>query len=99
MIRYHFLTTGTPSTYGNVNVDYDLADNTAQLLATPLTAGLWGTGVWGTAVWGSGFVPSAEWQNASYIGYTFAPVLKAATIGAELQWVASDLVFEVGGVL
>jgi hypothetical protein len=99
MIRYHFLAIGFPNSYGNVNVDYDLSDTTAQLSPTGFSSGIWGASTWDDAFWGFGLQAIAEWQTANYIGYTFAPILKVATIGSEIQWVASDLVFEVGGVL
>jgi hypothetical protein len=44
-------------------------------------------------------MPSAEWQGVTEIGYTFAPVIKTATNGIQVQWVASDLVFQGGGTL
>ena len=99
MIRYHLFTDGNPSIFGNVNVDYNLIDQSAQLsfLGTPV--GLWDTGVWDSALWGGGLVPAANWEGATQIGYTFAPLLKTATQGIQLQWVATDLVFEAGGVL
>jgi hypothetical protein len=99
MIRYHLQTNGTPSIFGNVNVDYNLADESAQLNFSGISYGLWDSGLWDTAVWGAGLVPSADWQGATNIGYTFAPLLKTATQGIQLQWVATDLVFEGGGVL
>jgi hypothetical protein len=99
MIRYHLLTDGTPSIFGNVNVDYNLADESAQLNFSVSNYGIWGLGLWDAAVWGSGLVPSADWQGATNIGYTFAPLIKTATQGIQLQWVATDLVFEGGGVL
>jgi len=99
MIRYHLQTDGTPSVFGNVNVDYNLADESAQLNFSVSNYGIWDSGVWDAAIWGSGLVPSADWQGATNIGYTFAPLLKTATQGIQLQWVATDLVFEGGGVL
>lgn len=99
LVRYHFYSDGQPSVYGNVNVDYDLSDQSAQLSTTALTYGSWDSGVWDTALWGSNLVPIANWQGASGIGYSFAPFLKTATQGIQLQWLATDLVFEAGGVL
>ena len=99
MIRYHLQTNGTPSVFGNVNVDYNLADESAQLNFSTSIYGLWDSGLWDTAIWGAGLVPSADWQGATNIGYTFAPLIKTATQGIQLQWVATDLVFEGGGVL
>ena len=99
MIRYHLQSDGSPAVFGNVNVDYNLADEAAQLNFSTSVYGLWDTGLWDSAIWGSGLVPSADWQGATNIGYSFAPLLKTATQGIQLQWVATDLVFEAGGVL
>ena len=99
MIRYHLQSNGTPSVFGNVNVDYNLADESAQLNFSASIYGLWDSGLWDSAIWGAGLVPSADWQGATNIGYTFAPLIKTATQGIQLQWVATDLVFEAGGVL
>jgi len=99
MIRYHLLSNGSPAISGNVNVDYDLANENASLSFSPLAYSTWDNGSWDLAYWGSGLSPIAEWQGATGIGYTFAPTLNSASQGIELQWVATDLVFEAGGVL
>ena len=99
MIRYHLFSDGNPTIFGNVNVDYNLTDQSAQLTFFGTTVGLWDTGLWDSALWGGGLAPSANWEGATEIGYTFAPLLKTATQGIQLQWVATDLVFEAGGVL
>jgi hypothetical protein len=99
MIRYHLLTNGTPSIYGNVNVDYDLADSSAELSFTATQSGTWDNSNWGATYWGASLVPSAEWQGSTGIGYSFAPTLKTGTQGIQLQWVSTDLVFESGGIL
>jgi hypothetical protein len=99
MIRYHLFTNGFPTVYGNVNVDYNLADSSASLNFTPVDFATWGTALWDTAVWGDTLVPSADWQGVTEIGYSFAPVLKTASQGVQIQWVAADLVFTDGGTL
>ena len=99
MIRPHFLTNGSPNIYGNVNTDFNLSDTTAQLSFTPTTYGVWDTGVWDTAVWGSDLVPVADWQGATGIGFCFAPVVKVASQGLRVEWVSTDMVFELGGIL
>ena len=99
MIRYHLLSNGTPSIFGNVNVDYNLADQSAQLSFSTSPYGVWDSGLWDVAYWGGGLNPTADWQGTTGIGYSFAPTLNTATQGIELQWVATDLVFEAGGVL
>jgi len=99
MIRYHLLSNGTPAIFGNVNVDYNLADQSAQLNFSTSPYGVWDSGLWDVAYWGGGLNPTADWQGTTGIGYSFAPTLNTATQGIELQWVATDLVFEAGGVL
>lgn len=99
MLRPHFLTNGNPTVYGNVNVDYDLSDTSAQLSYTPITAGVWDSSTWDSGVWGSDMVTLTGWQTATGIGYTFAPVIKTGSQGIRLEWVSTDLVFEGGGIL
>ena len=99
MVRFHLLTDGSPSIYGNVNTDYDTADTAAQLSAVSVSAGLWDSAVWDVDVWGSAAVPVANWDTATALGYTFAPVFKVASSGVQVQWVATDLVIEGAGIL
>lgn len=99
MIRYHLLSNGTPSIFGNVNVDYNLENQSAQLSFSASQYGTWDSGLWDISYWGGGLSPTADWQGTTGIGYSFAPSLNTATQGIELQWVATDLVFEAGGVL
>jgi hypothetical protein len=99
MIRPHFLTNGSPGVYGNVNVDYNLADSSTTLSFAPTSYATWGSATWGTSVWGGDDTPAAEWQGATAIGYCFAPFIKTASQGISLRWVSTDLVFNVGGVL
>jgi hypothetical protein len=100
MIRYHLASDGVPQIYGDVNVDYDLSDRAAELIGTPLASGgIWDTSLWDSAMWAGGLAPSAEWQGATGIGYTFAPFLKTSSSGIQLQWTATDMIFEAGGTL
>lgn len=100
MIRFHFLADGTPSVYGDVNVDYDTTTTNLPgvTMGTPTTS-LWDAAVWDASLWGADLTPLAEWQGSTGIGWTFAPTMKAATNGIQLQWASTDLVFEAGGVL
>ncbi len=100
MIRYHLTSDGIPSINGNVNVDYDVDDSSVEL-STGNTSnyGLWNSALWDAGLWGAGLEQIAIWQGATGIGYAFAPVLKTSNRGLQIQWVATDLLFESGGVL
>jgi beta-glucanase (GH16 family) len=99
MIRYHLFTDGLLSVYGNVNVDYNLADSSAPLDVIPSQIALWDAAYWDDAVWGDNLQPSATWQGVTQIGYSFAPLLKTASQEVQVQWIAADLVFTEGGTL
>lgn len=99
MVRFHTISDGAPGMAGNVNTDYDLADHAAVLGSAPFSQAAWGSGVWGTGLWGSTWSSSALWETATGIGSALAPTLKVTSNGPQLQWVSTDIVYEVGGVL
>jgi hypothetical protein len=99
MMRPTLFTDGAPAVYANVNVDFDLSDTTALLAFTGTTYGSWDSAVWDSATWGSDLNVSRLWQGATGLGYALAPRLKTASKGIRVQWVATDLVMEKGGIL
>jgi hypothetical protein len=99
MIRYHFLTDGVPSIFGDVNVDFDITNHSAPLTTSNTSYGTWDSSVWDGSIYGGNLVPSQIWQSATGIGYSFAPFLETAGEGIQVDWVSSDLVFEGGGTL
>lgn len=99
MIRPVIFTDGMPSLYGNLNVDYDTSDTTAALSFTPTSFGQWDSGLWDTAVWGGDLTVSKNWQGATGVGYVASPQLKVSASGIRVQWVSTDVVFEIGRIL
>lgn len=99
MMRPTLLTDGSPSAATNVNVDFDTSDTTAALAFTASTYATWDSAVWDTGIWGGDLGVSRQWQGATGIGYALAPRLKVASQGIRVQWVATDLVLERGGIL
>lgn len=96
-MRPTLLTNGSPALFAGVNVDFDLSDSTAALSFLPTTYATWDSGVWDTAVWGGGLTPSRNWIGANGLGYALAPMLKASSMGIEVQWVATDVMMQTGG--
>lgn len=99
MIRPIFFSNGSPMTYGNLNVDYDLSDTTAALSFTPTSYASWDAGTWDSSVWGSDLVVQRAWQGATALGKTAALQLKVAASGIQVQHVSTDIVFEKGAIL
>ncbi len=99
MIRPVFLTNGTPSILGNMNIDFDTTAPVSSLAVTPTAYGNWYSAVWDTAIWGADLSVSRFWQGATGIGYCGAPRLISATNGIALHWVSTDIVMEPGQIL
>lgn len=102
MIRPYIVTNGgTPGLQAAINIDFDDSDPyaSANLNPTPSTGGVWGVGLWGSMQWGASSVVQKNWQGTVGTGYNVAPRLKAITNGLSTQWMATDLVFELGGIL
>ena len=99
MIRPTFYASSPPAVNGQINVDFDDSPSTATLSAASAIGGLWDTGVWDTALWGADLELSRLWQGASGVGYCGAPNIKTSTNAIDLQWLATDIVFEQGAIL
>lgn len=98
MMRPIFQTTGSPSLYANVNVDFDTSDTTATLAFSATSDALWDVAEWDEAVWG-GTTILKNWQGVTGIGYCAAPRVKIAANSLSIQWMSTDLVYEPGAIL
>jgi hypothetical protein len=94
--RPSIFTDGVPAVYIGMNVDFNVADTTASLSFSPSTVGLWDTGVWDTAIWGSGLQITNNWQGITGIGYSGGIQLKSSSSGLQIEWAATDVVYQTG---
>ncbi len=99
MMRPTFYASSPPAVSGQINVDFDDAISTATLSAASAIGALWDAGLWDTGIWGSGLELSRLWQGAVGIGYCGAPNIRTSTNAIDLQWLATDVVFEQGAIL
>ena len=94
--RPTLLTDGIPSTFIGMNVDFDLSDTTAALTFSPGTTALWDTSLWDAAVWGAGLAVNNGWQGIAGIGTCGGLHLKTSSKGMDIQWPATDVVYQSG---
>jgi hypothetical protein len=94
------------SVNGNVSftteIDVDFNDEVITAAATYATVagGLWDVGLWDEAYWGADFQTVKQWTTTpEWAGYCAAGKLKIATNALTIQWVATEYVFEEGGIL
>jgi hypothetical protein len=99
MMRPVVASNGAPSLNCNVNVDFDTSDTTAPLAFSPVSYAAWDVALWDEGLWAGGLTVTKNWQGATGLGNYFAPRLKAASQGIQIQWASTDIVFEAGAVL
>lgn len=86
----------------NVGFDVDFADAAVIGSATYNvgSTSLWDTGLWDSAIWGAGPEVARRWTSpASGAGYCVSGKVMVSTNSLSVSWVASDYVFERGGIL
>ena len=99
MMRPVLQANGTPQVLANLNIDFDNTAPTAALSAATTGTSLWDTARWDAGLWAGSSVIYKQWQGVNGVGYCAAPRLLAAGKGISLNWMATDLVMERGGVL
>jgi hypothetical protein len=99
MMRPTFYASSPPAVSGQINVDFDQSPSTATLSAASSVGGIWDSGLWDTALWGSDLELSRLWQGAFGVGYCGAPNVTTNTNSIDLQWLATDIVYETGGII
>ena len=99
MMRPTLLTNGTPEIQGAINVDFNLSPPVSNLATLTITGAAWDSAVWDTDLWQDELITSRNWQGAVGIGYCGGVRLDSSTNGVQLQWVATDVVMEPGGVI
>ncbi len=93
-----FLTNGNPLTAIGLNVDYDTMTPTGTLSFNPTTYATWDTATWDSGVWGGSLSASAQWQGIAGLGVCAAMHLTGQSSGINVEWAATDFVFERGGI-
>jgi hypothetical protein len=95
-IRPAVLTTGSPSVSVGMNVDFNTTFTGSPLTFSPTTAAVWDTSKWDVGLWGQGLTPQSNWQGCTGIGYCGSIQFSSASLGIQLQWASTDVVFQAG---
>ena len=94
--RPSFFSNGQPQIFVGMSVDFEIADTVAALSYSGSSYGKWDTAVWDLSNWGSDLAISNNWQGITGIGYCGGLQMKTASSGLQLQWAATDVVFQTG---
>jgi len=99
MLRPMLLINSTQQVNANINVDFDQTAPVSSISTVTFGGSVWDTAQWDSALWSSTLTVSSIWQGATGVGYCGAPHIQANIDGASLEWVATDVVMEPGGIL
>lgn len=99
MARPIILADGSVGVRMGIATDYGNQDVSSDITVSASSAGLWDTGTWDSATWGGEPEMKREWKTLGALGTAGALRMKALTQGAEIRWLATDVVFEVGGII
>lgn len=99
MCRPIFQGSAAPSFEMTVNVDYDTTVPSSALSVYTTTVGVFGSGKFGQCVFGGENIVWKSWQGINGSGYCASPRLRAGTLGAATNWIATDFIFELGAYL
>lgn len=94
--RPSIFTDGTPAIAVGLSVDFNLEDVTTPVSFLPVSFGLWDAGLWDSAIWGSGLAINNTWQGVAGIGYCGAVQFKTASMGVQINWASTDVVYQNG---
>lgn len=94
--RPNILTTGTPAISIGVAVDFNVNENPTPISFAASSFGVWDTGTWDSALWGQSLTLNSNWQGVTGIGYCAAPLFQTASMGVQIKWASTDIVFQAG---
>lgn len=84
----------------DLDIDFSSAEMTGVSVFTPPTSAEWNSGLWDTGLWADGFEIVKQWTSpARFPGFYAAGKLKISTKVLTVQWMASEYVYEYGGIL
>lgn len=99
MARLNLLSsTSNPQTQIGVNTDFNVTTYDTVSSGSASGASIWGTSIWNTATWQGTLTNINDFQSVSGIGYC-GSITAALNVNSETLWVASDVMFEVGGLI
>lgn len=96
-MRPNITSSGTPSFYAGVNVDFEEGD-TSLVASAAGNVGVWGSSNWDESVWSGETSYYGEWVSATGIGTAIGPRLQTSS-NDELRYQSMDLLYETGTVI
>lgn len=100
LFRPMFLVDGLLSFSVGLSVDFSQTVTLSPATFSAISGARWDVDLWDVGMWAAGLEIIASWRSpAAKPGYWAAGIVQIGTNSLEVQWVANDYTFEVGGVV
>lgn len=99
-IRPFLRVNGGSTSYGlGVAFDFNAISLTINQTTPTIASALWDVSAWDTTPWADDFITSAKWSSVKGSGYAFGMRFTITTSTANVDWYATTVLAEYGGVL
>jgi hypothetical protein len=94
-----FRSSGNPTPALDLNLEFQITAPSAVATPLPASAAKWGVAKWGVAKWGSSNLIFKGWRGLRGIGRAASLRIRVNTTSARPSLIATDFIFDKGGVL
>lgn len=99
MIRPLLQTSGTIQPALALNTDFNTVLPQGVPTFGPVNGPLWDVALWDVSYWASGATVQKNWQNVGGVGFSATVYLTIASNAAQVNLLALDYVYQLGGIL
>ena len=99
MARPLLLSDGAPGVAMIMNVDFEDQAPLSEPYYSGAAGSLWNVAFWDVDLWAGALLTKRNWQSLFAVGYAGSFRMKTTSKNIIIQWAATDVVMEYGGVL
>ena len=82
-----------------MNVDFEDQATLSEPVYTGGVGALWNVAFWDLDLWAGAIQTKLDWQGMASVGYAGSFRMKSVSKNIIVQWAATDIVMEYGGVI
>ena len=99
LARPVLLSDGIPAVSMIMNVDFEDQATLSEPVYTGGVGALWNVAFWDVDLWAGALQTKLDWQGMASVGYAGSFRMKSVSKNIIVQWAATDIVMEYGGVI
>lgn len=99
MVQPVFESDGDPNAAVDFNTDFNIRNPEASTETFPVSSAKWGISRWGAGLWGTAGQIYKAWRGVRGIGRSGAVRIRISTNSARPAWIATNVTYELGGMI